>query len=115
MTKYEIPVGGGYRYLTVTSPEGHTDVELMLEPNAKTFQEAMFKQGIPLNAFEVADIAAEIAPPEIPRRRLHDRPDPGRPRQNRRLLGHGGEPDPDLPATILAEDDIAGVCIIGRR
>ena len=63
--KHEIPVGGGYRWITVISPEGHPDVELTLEPNAnpaaKTFQEAMFKQGIPLNAFEVADIAAEHA------------------------------------------------------
>ena len=61
--KHEIPVGGGYRWITVTSPEGHPDIELTLEPNAnpaaKTFQEAMFKQGIPLNAFEVGDIEAE--------------------------------------------------------
>jgi glyoxylase I family protein len=38
-------------------------VELVLEPNvnpaAKTFQEAMFKQGIPLTAFEVDDIESE--------------------------------------------------------
>ena len=36
---------------------------LSLEPNAnpagKTFQEAMFAQGIPLAAFEVSDIAGE--------------------------------------------------------
>jgi glyoxylase I family protein len=40
-------------------------VELALEPNAnpagKTFQHAMFSQGIPLAAFEVADIADEFA------------------------------------------------------
>jgi glyoxylase I family protein len=38
-------------------------VELVLEPNAnpaaKAFQEAMFKQGIPLAAFEVDDIEGE--------------------------------------------------------
>jgi Glyoxalase/Bleomycin resistance protein/Dioxygenase superfamily len=38
-------------------------VELVLEPNAnpaaKPFQEAMFRQGIPLAAFEVEDIEAE--------------------------------------------------------
>jgi 4-hydroxyphenylpyruvate dioxygenase and related hemolysins len=59
----DIPVGGEFRWLTVVSPEGYPDVELVLEPNvnpaAKTFQEAMFKQGIPLTAFEVDDIEAE--------------------------------------------------------
>jgi len=58
----DIPVGE-FRWITVVSPEGHPDVELALEPNAnpagKTFQEAMFKQGIPLTAFEVDDIQAE--------------------------------------------------------
>ena len=62
--KHDIPVGE-YRWITVTSPEGPGDVELALEPNAnpagKTFQEAMFSQGIPLAAFEVADIASEFA------------------------------------------------------
>jgi catechol 2,3-dioxygenase-like lactoylglutathione lyase family enzyme len=61
-TKQNIPVGE-FRWLTVTSPEGPDDLELSLEPNAnpagKTFQEAMFKQGIPLAAFEVSDIAEE--------------------------------------------------------
>ena len=61
--KHEIPVGGGYRWITVTSPEGHPDIELTLEPNAnpvgKTFQEGLFKQGIPATAFEVDDIAHE--------------------------------------------------------
>jgi catechol 2,3-dioxygenase-like lactoylglutathione lyase family enzyme len=62
--KHDIPVGQ-YRWITVTSPEGPADLELALEPNAnpagKTFQEAMFAQGIPLAAFEVADIAKEFA------------------------------------------------------
>jgi glyoxylase I family protein len=39
-------------------------VELALEPNAnpagKAFQDAMFKQGIPVAAFEVSDLAAEF-------------------------------------------------------
>jgi len=60
--KHEIPVGE-YKWLTVTSPEGPEDIELSLEPNAnpaaKTFQQAMFSQKIPLAAFEVADIAKE--------------------------------------------------------
>ncbi len=62
--KHDIPVGE-YRWITVTSPEGPNDLELALEPNAnpagKAFQEAMFKQGIPLAAFEVSDIAGEFA------------------------------------------------------
>ena len=62
--KHDIPVGE-YRWITVISPEGPDDVELVLEPNAnpagKAFQEAMFSQGIPLAAFEVTDIAGEFA------------------------------------------------------
>ena len=62
--KHDIPVGE-YRWITVISPEGPDDVELVLEPNAnpagKAFQEAMFSQGIPLAAFEVTDIASEFA------------------------------------------------------
>ncbi|HEY0946136.1 MAG TPA: VOC family protein [Opitutaceae bacterium] len=59
----DIPVGE-FRWITVVSPEGHPDVELALEPNAnpaaKTYQEALFQQGIPLTAFEVDDLAAEF-------------------------------------------------------
>ena len=62
--KHDIPVGE-YRWITVTSPEGPDDVELALEPNAnpagRAFQEAMFAHGIPIAAFEVADIAGEFA------------------------------------------------------
>ena len=61
--KNEIPVGQ-YRWLTVVSPDGHGDVELSLEPNAnpagKTYQDALFKQGIPAAAFEVEDIEREF-------------------------------------------------------
>jgi glyoxylase I family protein len=57
-----IPMGE-FKWLTVVSPEGHPDVELVLEPNAnptaKTYQEDLFKQGIPITAFEVDDIRAE--------------------------------------------------------
>ena len=45
------------------SPEQPDGAALSLEPNAnpagKTFQEALFAQGIPATAFEVADIDAE--------------------------------------------------------
>jgi catechol 2,3-dioxygenase-like lactoylglutathione lyase family enzyme len=59
----DIPVGHGFRWISVYSPEGHADVELALEPNAnpagKTFQTALFDQGIPATAFEVDDIGSE--------------------------------------------------------
>jgi catechol 2,3-dioxygenase-like lactoylglutathione lyase family enzyme len=62
--KHDIPVGE-YRWITVTSSEGPDDLELALEPNAnpagKTFQEAMFSQGIPIAAFEVTESAREFA------------------------------------------------------
>ena len=55
---------GEFRWLTVVSPEGPDDLELSLEPNAnpagKTFQEAIFKQGIPIAAFEVDDLEHEF-------------------------------------------------------
>jgi hypothetical protein len=74
--KHDIPVGQ-YKWLTVVSPEGPGDIELSLEPNAnpaaKTFQEAMFAQSIPLAAFEAADIEGEYARPW---RRLYARTDP---------------------------------------
>ena len=61
--KHDIPVGGEYRWITVISPEGPTDLELALEPNAnpvgRAFQEGLFKQGIPATAFEVADLERE--------------------------------------------------------
>ncbi|KYF66560.1 VOC family protein [Sorangium cellulosum] len=62
--KHDIPLGE-YRWITVVSPEGPDDVELVLEPNAnpasKTYQQALFAQGIPLAAFEVEDLKAEFA------------------------------------------------------
>jgi catechol 2,3-dioxygenase-like lactoylglutathione lyase family enzyme len=62
--KHDIPVGGPYRWITVTSP-GRDDLELSLEPNAnpagKAFQEALFAQGIPATAFESENIADEVA------------------------------------------------------
>jgi len=61
--KHDIPVGE-FRWITVVSPEGRDDLELALEPNAnpagRTFQEAIFKQGIPIAAFEVDDMEAEF-------------------------------------------------------
>jgi catechol 2,3-dioxygenase-like lactoylglutathione lyase family enzyme len=60
--KEDRPVGQ-FRWLTVVSPEGPPDIELLLEPNdnpaARTYQEALFEQGIPLTAFAVEDIQEE--------------------------------------------------------
>jgi catechol 2,3-dioxygenase-like lactoylglutathione lyase family enzyme len=91
--KHDIPVGE-YKWLTVVSPEGPADLELALEPNAnpagRAFQEAMFAQGIPLAAFEVADIRAEYT----------------------RLKAHGvaftREPTPMGPVTIAVFADTCG-------
>ena len=68
--KHDLDVGGGFRWLTFVSPEGHDDVELVLEPNAnpaaEAYQRALLEQGIPATAFEVDDVDAE-------HRRLHER------------------------------------------
>jgi catechol 2,3-dioxygenase-like lactoylglutathione lyase family enzyme len=60
--KKDIPMGEA-RWLTVVSPEPPDEVELLLEPNsnpaAKTYQRAIFEQGIPLTAFAVDDIQRE--------------------------------------------------------
>ncbi|MBA3550000.1 MAG: VOC family protein [Nannocystis sp.] len=60
--KHDIPVGE-FRWLTVVSPDGPDNLELVLEPNAnpaaRTFQESLLEQGIPLTAFEVDDIHGE--------------------------------------------------------
>lgn len=60
--KTEVPLGE-VKWLTVVSPEGHDDVELLLEPNgnpaAKAFQQAIYDQGIPLTAFASDDIQKE--------------------------------------------------------
>jgi catechol 2,3-dioxygenase-like lactoylglutathione lyase family enzyme len=60
--KLDIPMGK-YRWLTVVSPEEPDGTQLLLEPNdnptARTFQEAIFTQGIPAAAFFVDDIQKE--------------------------------------------------------
>lgn len=58
----DIPMGG-YRWLTVTAPEGAHGVELLLEPlgfpPARAYQQALFEADIPATAFFTADIDAE--------------------------------------------------------
>ena len=62
MKKTDIPVGE-YRWLTVVSPEGSDDIELVLEPNAhaaaKVYQDAIRADGIPATSFGSADVQAE--------------------------------------------------------
>lgn len=60
----DIPMGE-YRWLTVSSPDGVSGVELVLEPMAfppaVTFQQALFDAGIPATAFMTTDIDADFA------------------------------------------------------
>lgn len=60
--KTDVPVGE-FKWLTVVSPEEPEGTELLLEPNnnpaAKTFQEALYNQGIPLTMFFVDNIQKE--------------------------------------------------------
>jgi catechol 2,3-dioxygenase-like lactoylglutathione lyase family enzyme len=62
VTRHDIDLGE-FRWLTVVSPEGHPDVELLLEPNAhraaKPFQQALYADGIPVAQFQSSDIHAE--------------------------------------------------------
>jgi predicted enzyme related to lactoylglutathione lyase len=62
VVKHDVPMGE-YRWLTVVSPEGAADVELVLEPNAfpaaKVYQKALFEAGIPLTSFAVQDCQKE--------------------------------------------------------
>jgi catechol 2,3-dioxygenase-like lactoylglutathione lyase family enzyme len=62
LKKTEIPLGK-YKWLTVVSPEGPGDIELLLEPMefppARIYQKALFDAGIPLTAFTVDDLKSE--------------------------------------------------------
>jgi len=60
--KHNIPLGE-FKWLTVVSPDGPDDIELLLEPNqfpaAQTYQKALFDAGIPLTMFAVDNIQQE--------------------------------------------------------
>jgi catechol 2,3-dioxygenase-like lactoylglutathione lyase family enzyme len=60
--KTDLPMGAA-RWLTVVSPSVPDGVQLLLEPAghpaARTFQKAMFDDGIPLASFGVDDLHAE--------------------------------------------------------
>jgi catechol 2,3-dioxygenase-like lactoylglutathione lyase family enzyme len=61
--KTELPAGE-FKWLTVVSPDGSDDLELLLEPNqhpaAKTYQKEIYDAGIPITAFEVEDMDKEF-------------------------------------------------------
>src|SRR4030042_4985005 len=54
---------GDYRWLTVVSPDNQNGTELLLElndnPEAKTYQKAIFEQDIPATNFGVSDVRTE--------------------------------------------------------
>ena len=60
--KHDIPMGP-FRWLTVTSPAGGTEMELVLEPMAfppaQVYQKALRDAGVPLTAFTVDDLSKE--------------------------------------------------------
>ena len=60
--KQDVPVGE-FKWLTVVSPEGPDDIEMLLEPNenpaAQVFQKAMYDQSIPMRVLAVDDIQGE--------------------------------------------------------
>ena len=62
--KQDVPIGE-YKWLTVVSPDGPGDVELLLEPiafePARVFQRALYDAGIAAAAFAVDDIHVEHA------------------------------------------------------
>ncbi|MEE2047466.1 VOC family protein [Nocardiopsis tropica] len=61
--KHDVPVGESDRWLTVVSPDEPDGTELLLEPAAhpaaRTYRDALVKDGIPLAQFAVQDVQAE--------------------------------------------------------
>jgi catechol 2,3-dioxygenase-like lactoylglutathione lyase family enzyme len=55
---------GEFRWLTVVSPGGSDDIELVLEPNvhpaAQAYQKAIYGDGIPATVFMVEDLEQEF-------------------------------------------------------
>ena len=63
LTKKSDFSNGGYRWLTVTSPDDPDGVELQLSlnnnPATKAYQQAMFEQGQPATMFFTDDVKAD--------------------------------------------------------
>ncbi|SMQ70290.1 Catechol 2,3-dioxygenase [Devosia lucknowensis] len=64
VVKHDIDMGGGNRWLTLTSPDNPEGTELLLEPSGhpatKPFKDALVADGIPYTSFMVDDMAAEV-------------------------------------------------------
>src|SRR5690349_19996808 len=90
---HDFPIGQ-FKWVTVTSPEGPDDIEMLLEPNdnpaAKAFQEALYQQNITARVFAVQDIQKEY--------------------ERLKKLGvvFTMEPTPMGPVTIAVFDDTCG-------
>ena len=91
--KHDIPLGR-YRWLTLTSPEGASGVELVLEPAefapARVYQKALYDAGIPATAFISSDINAEVQ------------------RLKARGVNFRGEPTKMGPVTTVLFEDTCG-------
>ena len=65
ITKKDVPLGDGNRWLTLVSPEWQDGPELLLEPAPKNFepskvyQDALMEAGIPYTQFDVDSVDAE--------------------------------------------------------
>jgi len=65
VTKHDIPLGGGNRWLTVVSKDEPDGPEILLEPGplhhepTKVYQKSLYDAGIPWTQFEVDDVDAE--------------------------------------------------------
>ena len=61
--KFDVPMGGPDRWLTVVSPQDPDGTQLLLEPSGhpatKPFKEALVADGIPFTSFAVDDVQAE--------------------------------------------------------
>ena len=91
--KQDFPIGE-FKWLTVISPEGPDDIEMLLEPNdnpaAKAFQEALYRQSITARVFAVSDIQKEYE------------------RLKKLGVKFTMEPTPMGPVTIAVFDDTCG-------
>ena len=91
--KHDFPIGE-FKWLTVVSPEGPDDIEMLLEPNdnpaAKSFQEALYRQSITARVFAVSDIQKEYE------------------RLKKLGVAFTMEPTPMGPVTIAVFDDTCG-------
>lgn len=92
-TKNDVPVGDD-RWLTIASPDGPDDVELLLEPNgtdlAATYQRGLYDMGLPAVVFAVDDISREYE------------------RLSKLGVAFRGEPAPMGPVTVVLLDDTCG-------